>query len=405
MARRPFLIVLTTTYPRWQGDSEPAFVHYLSRELARWFDVLVLAPHTGGSQTHEIIDGVEIRRFHYLPTRWQRLAYDGGIVPKLRRDPRLAWQIPFFFGAMLWALLRASHARRPDVLHAHWLFPPGLLAILARKFAARGARVVATSHGADLYALNGPGLRAVKRFVMSRSDAVTVVSRPMAEYCRDVLGVTRPITVRSMGIDTRETFRIETPVESRSGVVFVGRLVEKKGCATLIEAFADVARERPGLELTIVGDGPERDGLVEQTGRLGIEHCVTFAGAVSPSQVAAFFNAAAVAVMPSIVAGGGDREGLGLVAAEALACGCITITSDIEPVRDVHDCDALKFPPGDAKALARCLAFALAGDSEAARLSEAMRLRVVEHFDWQVVGRDYARVLAGEALAAELPSR
>lgn len=394
-ARRARVVVLTTTYPRWISDTEPAFVHRLSRELTATFDVLVLAPHTSGSKTHETLDGVEVQRVRYLPARWQRVAYDGGIVPKLRQNPCLAWQIPFLFGAMFFALLRVCLRRRPAVIHAHWVIPQGLIALAARRLVAPKTRVVTTAHGADLYSLNGQPFRRLKRFVLNRSDVVTVVSQSMAEYCREALGVMRPITVRSMGIDTRETFRVQTPFEERDGIVFVGRLVEKKGCATLVEAFGRLVRTRPELTLTVVGDGPERRRLNDQVSRLGISEYVNFAGAVPAPRVAEYFNAAKIAVMPSIIAAGGDQEGLGLVAAEALASGCITITSDIEAVRDVHDTDWLKFSASDVVGLASCLEFVLDHIDEARRECERMRAAVTSRLDWSAVGADYSRLLAG----------
>ena len=116
---RPRLLVLASTYPRWAGDSEPGFVHELSRRLADRFEVAVSCPHAPGALPQESMDGVEVHRYRYAPARWESLAYEGGIVTNLRRHPWKWLLLPGFFLAQAWSAWRLVARFRPHVVHAH----------------------------------------------------------------------------------------------------------------------------------------------------------------------------------------------------------------------------------------------------------------------------------------------
>ena len=382
------LLVLTTTYPRWRGDTEPAFVHYLSRDLQDAFEMHVLAPHTLNAKIMETLDGVHVHRFRYLPATWQRLAYEGGIVPRLKQNKWLALQIPFLFFFMFWSGLRLAKKYKVDVIHAHWVIPQGFIALLIKRFYSRSLRVMVTSHGTDLVSLNNAFLNRFKAQVFARADCVTVMSWAMREFCQNALGVRRVIHVRSMGIDCKNVFLDRVDHAKRSGFIFAGRLVEKKGVDYLLQAFARLVKERPDEKLLVVGDGTDKKSLIGLSQTLGLEENVTFRGAVETEELADLFNQAAVAVMPSV------QEGLGLVAAEALACGCITLVSDLPAIRDVHDDRFLQFRQADMESLYQALVRVLNEPAEARRRSRLLQQKVIRRFDWSRVADEYKNLMA-----------
>ena len=388
------LLVLTTTYPRWRGDTEPAFVHYLSRDLQDAFEVHVLAPHTLNAKIMEMLDGVHVHRFRYLPVTWQRLAYEGGIVPRLKQNKWLVPQIPFLFFFMFWSGLRLAKKYKVDVIHAHWVIPQGFIALLIKRFCSRSSRVIVTSHGADLFSLNNTFLNRLKTQVFARADCVTVVSQAMRTFCQNDLGVRRVIHVRSMGIDCKNIFLDRVDHAGRSGFIFAGRLVEKKGVSYLLQAFARLIKERPDEKLLVVGDGTEKRTLMKLSQTLGLEENVTFQGAVETEELADLFNQTAVAIMPSVIAADGDQEGLGLVAAEALACGCITLVSNLPAIRDVHDDAFLQFRQADMESLYQALARVLNEPAEARRRSRLLQQKVIRLFDWSQVADEYKNLMA-----------
>ena len=382
------LLVLTTTYPRWRGDTEPAFVHYLSRGLQDAFEVHVLAPHMLNAKIMEMLDGVHVHRFRYLPVTWQRLAYEGGIVPRLKQNKWLALQIPFLFFFMFWSGLRLAKKYKVDVIHAHWVIPQGFIALLIKRFCSRSLRVMVTSHGTDLFFLNNAFLNRLKAQVFARADCVMVVSRVMREFCQKDLGVRRVIHVRSMGIDCKNVFLDRVNHAERSGFIFAGRLVEKKGVSYLLQAFARLVKEKPSEKLLVVGDGTDKKSLIGLSKNLGLEENVTFQGAVETEELADLFNQTAVAVVPSV------QEGFGLVAAEALACGCITLVSDLPAIQDVHDDVFLQFRQADVESLYQALVRVLNEPAEARRRSRLLQQKVIRLFDWSRVADEYKNLMA-----------
>ena len=387
----PRLLVLASTYPRWPGDPEPAFVHELARRLARDFAVTALVPHAPGAAREEWMDGVRVRRFRYAPLPWQTLVNDGGIVANLRRRPWKYLLVPGFLAGLAWNAWRLARRERPHAVHAHWLIPQGVVAAFV---AGRGRRagLLVTSHGADRFALRARPLRWLKAWVARRADRVTVVSEAMvAELQR--LGVDGGgVEVRPMGVDLRTRFVPDPSVPRATGeLLFVGRLVEKKGLTHLVAALPAVLERRPDCRLTVAGFGPEEDALRAQARALGVADRIDFLGPVTQDALPALYRRATVFVAPFVQAASGDAEGLGLVMIEAAGCGCPVVASDLPAVRDVLD---ERVPPGDPSALAAHLLAVLAQDPETrARRAEAVRARLLERFDWQAVAAGYAQVL------------
>jgi len=390
---KPRLLVLTSTFPRWAGDREPPFVFELSRRLVGQFEVHVLAPHAPGARRQETLGGVQVHRFRYAPQRLQQLAYEGGILARLRERRWRLLLVPCLLMAQAWALRRLLARQRFDVIHAHWIIPQGLTAVLAG--APPRVPMLCTSHGGDLFGLRGPLARRLKRLVLARSAAVTVVSQAMREAVL-ALRAGQVVEVVPMGTDLTGRFTLpERPVRVPGTLLFAGRLVEKKGVRYLLDAVARLRAQGRAVTLTIAGDGPQRAALQAQVQHLGLGGAVEFLGAVDHARLASLFQQAAVAVVPSVVAPGGDQEGFGLVIVEAMGCGCPVIASRLPAINDiaVDGETALLVPPADPAALASAIAQMLDDSTGAARRAAAARARVLERFDWESVSRRYADVL------------
>ncbi|MDX1696669.1 MAG: glycosyltransferase, partial [Thiohalobacterales bacterium] len=329
------ILVLTSTYPRWHGDTEPAFVHLLNRQLARGFSITVLAPHYPGARRHEHMDGIEIYRFRYFFPAGERLAYDGGIITNIRKNRFKLLLAPLFVLSQLISTLALCRKHDFSLIHAHGVIPQGVVALLARRLLRSRIPVIATSHGGDLFSLQQGLLQSLKRYVFRHADMTTVVSEAMRQQLRAMGCAVDTVSVQSMGVDLQDTF-VPEPVTTRNrDLVFVGRLVEKKGVGTLIQALQILSQDYPELSLCVVGDGPDRPALEKLAQSLGVAGRVEFTGPVPNTGVPDYYRSARIAVVPSIVAADGDQEGLGLVAVEALGCGCATIVSDLPALRDV----------------------------------------------------------------------
>ena len=396
---RPALLVLSSTYPRWDGDHEPGFVHELSKRLAARFDVIALVPSSPGALPREVLDGVEIVRYRYAPRRYETLVNAGGIVTNLRRQPWKWLLVPSFLFAQYVRAALILRQRQRFAIHAHWLIPQGVIAALLSVFSTHAPRLVVTSHGADLFALRGRAFAHLRAWVVGRADEVTVVSDAMRENLERAGVDVRKVSVQPMGVDLRDRFAPDaTTQRSRAEILFVGRLVEKKGLRHLLDAMPSIIALHSEAVLTIAGFGPEEASLRAHSDALGLADRVRFLGAVPQSRLPALYRRAAAFVAPFVEAKSGDQEGFGLVLVEALGCGCPVIASDLPATRStlssVHG--AIGVPPGDSDALAVAIGTVLADPESFAARAAADRESLLERYDWSPVADRYAATLRGQ---------
>lgn len=391
------ILVLTSTYPRWRGDTEPAFVHFLCRRLTGKYRVIVLAPHYPGSLGKETVEGVLVYRFRYFFPFAENLAYNGGIIANLKNNILKWLLVPFFLASQSFHMLFLARKYKVSLIHAHWIIPQGLLAVICRqcRLVSKHICILCTSHGGDLFSLQGGVLQMLKRYTLRHSDHATVVSTAMRKHLNNMGCSTENISIQPMGVDlTRQFVPDKNAVKSRD-IIYVGRLVEKKGVSTLIDSIKLLIKDYPALKVTLVGDGPERSTLEQQCRQLGIATRVEFAGPMPNDRVPEFYQSAKIAVVPSIVAADGDQEGLGLVAVEALGCGCATIVSDLPALSDVvtHGDNGLVFSAGDAVELQDRITSVLSDESLYKHLAGNSRQSVIDKFDWQPVGARYLEIM------------
>jgi colanic acid/amylovoran biosynthesis glycosyltransferase len=383
-SRRPRLLVLASTFPAAQDDGTPAFVRDLAGYQATEFDTLVLVPRVPGARRQEGAGSLIVERFRYFPRRWEDLA-EGAILENLRRRRSRWLQVLPFLLAEAWAVRRAVRRHRPDVLHVHWMLPQGLAALVA---AGRVPRVV-TTHGGDIYALRDRVSLWSKRRVLRRADAVTAMNSDMTSRLIGLGADPRAVHVLPMGADVETVRSAGAGIDRVPGrIVFVGRLVEKKGVAVLLDA---VRRLPPGdWSVEVVGDGPLRAELERRAAGLP----VTFRGSLPRIQVAAAYARSEIVVVPSVSAASGDQDGLPVALLEAMSAGCAVIGSRISGIDAMLDDgeNGLLVPPGDADRLAAAIG-ALLGDPELrAKFGAAARTRA-DGFSVDAVGRRYCALL------------
>lgn len=384
------LLVVASTFPAREGDGTPAFVRDLALYEARHFDTLVLVPRVPGAPPSEQLgERLRVVRFPYFPRRWEALAH-GAILENVRSRRALLAQVPPFFVAEMAALRRHVRAFRPDVMHVHWIVPQGVAALAA----ARGVPAVVTTLGGDLYALNDPVSRALKRSVLRRASAVTVMNREM--HARVVaLGADPAAThVLPMGADLDAVRRNGSGVARVPGrILFAGRLVEKKGVAVLLAALRRLPADG-SWSLEIVGDGPLRASLTAAAAGLP----VTFSGTLTRPELARAMFAAEVVVLPSVPAASGDQDGLPVTLLEAMGAGCAIVASRLAGIDEaIEDGDSgVLVPPGDEAALASVLASLLADPARRAALASAAATRA-ERFSVPAIGDRYVELLRGAA--------
>ncbi len=400
---KPRLLVLTTTFPRWQNDADPPFVYNLSRRLTRKFDVTVHTPHYPGAKTREFLDGMHIHRFRYNFAPLEKLAGSTGILPTLRSNKVFYILVPFLVGCQFFSLLFLVRKLRPDIIHAHWLIPQGFAAIIIKRVFR--TPVVVTAHGADIFGLQGMLMSSIKNRICLQADGITVVSRSLKQALKsslpnqsddvsmDIIPMGVDATVFSPGKNhdaIREQYGIKNKI-----LLFVGRLTEKKGVDYLIDAMPMVLKKCPDTQLLIIGNGELFGDLKEQAVSLDLTSSVHFLGSIPNSELPTYYATVDIFIAPSITAKGGDTEGFGLTLVEAAMSGCLVISTRTGGIEDIIQDGKNGFlvPQKDAKALAEKILYAFTHKGEIDKMRQAGRIRCIEKFDWSVIAGRYEELL------------
>jgi glycosyltransferase involved in cell wall biosynthesis len=135
-------------------------------------------------------------------------------------------------------------------------------------------------------------------------------------------GSQKTIAIIPNGVDQKRIAAI-FPATDRSDLIFAGRLIREKHADLLVRAFVILSKEHPELTLLVIGDGPERESLLGLTRELGLGERIRILGfEAEHDDLIARMKASKVFVLPS------TREGFGITALEALACGLPVVTVD-----------------------------------------------------------------------------
>jgi glycosyltransferase involved in cell wall biosynthesis len=386
------ILLATSSFPRWPGDWAGVFVLSLGRQLVqRGHTVTVLCPHARGLAAREEIDGVRIERFRYAwPAFAESLAYGGGMLHNVRRNPlRLLLAGPYI--AALGTRMR-SLAKSYDVVNAHFLVPQG---IAARIF---GVRAVVTLHGSDVnLTLGGVGRRLI-RFGLAKAPAVTANSAATAARTAGLIPADR-VRVIPMGVDTgafKKGPRTKRGFgqSGRLKLICVGRLIPLKGQRYLIGALRLIRERFNGATVTLVGEGPDREGLAGYAKELGLADAVIFTGEIPHEEIGGLLNGHDIFVLPSVVMPSGETEGLGTVLLEAMAARVPVVGSAVGGIPDVirDGQNGLLVPQRSPGEIARAVEWIAADEGLRQRMTESALRDVGDRFSWKVIARQFEKL-------------
>ncbi len=304
----------------------------------------------------------------------------GGVL----KWPRIGWQM---LSRDPGPYVRLLADRRPALMHAHF----GVEGVYGLAITNRlGIPLVTTFHGFDATLSTTALLRSpawfnypLYRGKLARQGALFLCA---SSFIRDrVLAMGFPearTKVHYIGVDCA-AIRPREPAEETRTVLHVARLVEVKGTRHLIGAFAGLADRFTDVELTIVGDGPLKSSLQGLAKTLGIADRVRFLGPRPYPEVLGLMRRAAMLVLPSIRAGDGRVEGLGMVLLEAAATGVPTVGSRIGGIPEgiVDGETGFLVPERDEEALAGRMATLLENRDLRVGMGTKARAMVEDRFD------------------------
>jgi len=336
-------------FPPEVGGLE-SHVFHLCRALAeRGHQVgIVTSRSLPDTPAYEVMEGVEVWRTWFpsrSPVGWG--AHALGSLPSTLRE-----------------------GGRAQILHAQaFASVPPLLALRARN----GAPLVATFHTSHfLRRAERPLWRPILRELVRRPDHVLAASREIAGVAEALSPETRvePLT---NGVDTQRFRRVTPSLPPAEGprIVVPRRLFPKNGVETLVRAMPAVVSAVPGVEVVVVGDGPERERLEVLAAELGVAERVRFLGARPNAEMPGILSSAELAVIPSLM------EATSVAALEAMSCELPVAASRVGGLPEIVDEQVGGLaPPGDPEGLARLLV-ELLGSGELHAMGTRARERVV----------------------------
>lgn len=344
----------------------PVAEPYFQSKLAAVRAAVTYVPEKPGKALHlwELID--ELRR--RWPTAWQRLR-DIEV-----RDPDDLFQA-------LW-VARFVHERGITHLHAHFATVATTVARMVSRMT--GITYGFTAHAKDIY----HDYPEDQQLGAKLGDAAYVVT--VSDFNRRYLEATYGESAARVsriynGLDLAE-LPFRPPVERRSQILAVGRLIEKKGFDVLIEACRLLADDGVDFTCRIIGEGELRSDLQARIDRARLGSRVTLAGALPQCAVLAAMGEAAAIAAPCVVGTDGNRDGLPTVLLEAMAVGTPTVATPVTGIPELvrHGETGLLVAERDPVGLAAMLRRLLDDPALRQRLAIAARRRIERDFDIHV---------------------
>ena len=285
------------------------------------------------------------------------------------------------------ALLLATlvHERGITHLHAHF----GSVASTVARMAARlsGITYSITLHAKDIF---HDDVDRAALAVRLRDAALTITVSDFNErYLRRLYGdATRTLVRIHNGIDL-DAFPASRPSERPRVVVGVGRLVEKKGFAHLLDAVALLRDRGEAVRLDLVGGGAEEPALRARAADLALTDLVTFHGPLTQAETREVIRGGAVLAAPCVVGADGNRDGLPTVILESLALGTPVVATPVTGIPEaiIHGRTGLLVPEADPVGLADALGSLVGDPVLRCALADAGRRHVQVHFDALTNGR------------------
>ncbi|MFO7974400.1 MAG: glycosyltransferase family 4 protein [Candidatus Hydrogenedentota bacterium] len=289
---------------------------------------------------------------------------------------KMLWH--FLTGCRLATFLEHRHIQH---VHAHFAHVPAAMAMYAGGLA--GIPFSFTAHANDLFE-RGTALKEK----VGRSAFAVAISDYNRRFLINIGGSAGRIHVVHCGLDvTKYKFRPAPPANTPPLVFSVGRFVEKKGFAILLEALSFLKQGGTAFHCVIAGTGPLYEEIDTKAQSSGLLECVDLPGAMPQERVKEIMGTADVFVLPCVVAESGDRDGIPVALMEAMALGIPVVSTDISGIPEliVNDENGLLVAPQDPLALSQALTHLLQDPAYGETLAKHARRTIEERFNLEII--------------------
>lgn len=330
------ILVSTTSFPRFDGDVPGRFILDLASALTKaGHQVTVVCPSYRSDTGISKINGITVRKVgRFLPS-FLKLSADSPLLPQVKGSYIGKLRMIAFVALQIYHC--TIEGRDADVLHSHWLVPSGLSTCVASSILSKPH--VVTIHGAGLASLETmPAGRTLAAFIVSRSRAITTVSKSQKGRLFRLVtpDKAQSVTCVPMGVVPS---RLQTSARlnqgGKLGLLFVGRIAEKKGLEHLIKALSMLADQGRIEILEVCGSGQLEAQMRHLAQDMGLSEFIWFRGYVSDSELAESYARADIVVVPSVEARYGDVEGVPVVVLESMFLGKPIVATTVGGIVDV----------------------------------------------------------------------
>ena len=368
------LLILSIEYPPLGGGASPV-IHELNKQfLLRGHQVTVVTMALKSLPDHEWIDGVEVYRVKSFRTH---------------KHISNAWEHSAFLFSAKRLLNRLLRQQTFDFCYTHFILPTGILAHwLYKKYQIP---YVVTAHGSDIPGFNPDRFKLMHLFtpplirrIIGGSTAIITPSMYLRQLIVDLGQIAaHKIILIPNGVDTE----CYAPGLKKPILVSTGRLLERKGFQFLLEAVADEAMP---IEVHICGDGPMMPTLKSIAARSKTK--VVFHGWIN-NKSDVYRNLLAEATFFSLISA---KENASISLLEALAAGCVVITSNVSGCPESVGDAGLCLPPGDVNALKDTLKKLLKDKDLREMYMHRGRSRAISHFSWPAIAEQYLKLIPSD---------
>lgn len=376
------IATLVTTFPRFEKDTEVPWLREIcSRLIDAGIDLEVVAPSFEALKSHRI-GSIPVYRYRYFFRSWENLTHNEGAPNKIHK---FSYKFITFFYILAGVVATFIRVRKLhyDLLHVHWPFPTTFTALLPHFLL--GKKYILHFYGAELLlARKYPFVRVFLRFFIRHASAVIAISEFTARQVKSIVPVVPVIIPYGAALMSKPQSISPSQVFPEFRVLFVGRLIERKGVDYLIYAVSRLAQQQVIIRLDIVGCGSEEDHLRQVIRELQAEPFIFLHGRISEEQKNEFYRNCDVFVLPSIVDRKGDTEGLGVVLLEAYMFEKPVIASHVGGIGDVvkHGQTGILVPEKSIDALVDSIRFVYSDPAMAKTLGRQGRNFAMEYYDW-----------------------
>ncbi|MBW2981145.1 glycosyltransferase family 4 protein [Candidatus Woesearchaeota archaeon] len=311
------VLMLTSSYPI-KGSNLGPFVQNIVKGLVKnGIKVGVMIFSTSKKYKEYKQDGATIYEYPYAKVFPPSLHKYHGLIPSVKSSFIAKIQVPGYFLSTIRYLKKIS--KNYDIIHAHWYVPSGLIACLAKSSIKKP--VITTAWGAEFHLPKNKTIKNILAYVNKKSDSKIAVSRYMKSKAKGYGLDTKDMKVIPNCIDIKQ-FSLKRKKSDKVIIATIRRLVPEKRIQDLIKAVGLLPEDlKKKISLWVVGDGPEKENLMNLTKELGLSRITKFCGMVPHKRIPGLLSRIDIYANPSI------QEGMATANLEAMAAGACVIAT------------------------------------------------------------------------------